>query len=165
MESWVLHQNVVRRSVFSDRVSMRYILFTNKNRMHHDYVIHLEWTGVKPLSKTPFYVFCNDSICRNMTRETCVCTQCVEKDDVVCHGIRSVLNAPWFAETSHKCLDEMTNMQYFYERNYRPLLERQYSEMHQCLTFALSRSGTPFSGKCGHDHTNTMSVMGGWEKS
>ena len=78
MESWALHQDVVRRAAFSDRVSMRYILFQNKNRMHHNYVIHCECAGVKPLGKTSFFRFYNDNIFRHMTRETCACTQCVE---------------------------------------------------------------------------------------
>ena len=131
MESWALYQDVVRRAAYSD----------------------------KPLGKTTFFRFSNENIFRNMTRETCECTQCVDEGDTTWNGIRSVLKVPCFDKMRQKYKDEVVNMQHFYEWHYRCFLEREHVQVHQCLTFALSRTGTVFSVTYTHEHVNTMSLL------
>ena len=74
-------------------------------------------------------------------------------------GIRSVLKVPNFDEIRQKCMDEVVNMQHFYQWYYRCFLEREHVQVYPCLTLVSSRSGTVFSDTYVHEHVITISVL------
>jgi uncharacterized protein YeaO (DUF488 family) len=130
--------------------------------MFRKYHIECECLGVKGMGKTSFIKFYKEQVFEKMTQVTCACSQCVEEGDAafdsLCNLVKDVF--PSGSELRLWFLDDLANLQHFYQRQYRSFLEKSSVEAHQCLTRALSRPGQEeFSCPCDHPHVSTVDVL------
>jgi hypothetical protein len=163
MESCALRDDNVLKAAFSDRQCMRYFLGSNINRIYHKYVVETACLGVtNPMGKTSFYRFYRERIFKQKKKKDCACSQCVDEGDV---GFDLVLDLvkdvfPVASEKRQKYLNDLANMQLFYERQYRGFLVQSSKEVLQCLTYGLSRPNQPeFRCECKHQHVRTLDIL------
>jgi hypothetical protein len=161
MEEFCLRPDNVMRAAFSDRACERFLRYCNRNRMYKKYLLECERLGIKPMGKTAFYQFYSEKIFKDMQRQTCCCSVCVNKGGVAFDTFRALVTAVFGAtELRSKYLDSLTNLEHFMERDYRRMLKRNSDDSNVCMTFALSKAEDEnFRCRCDHEHTPKCDIL------
>jgi hypothetical protein len=108
MDVFVLCHDNVLRAAFSDRTCECFLLKMNCNRLWLKYSDECVKIIIKSMSKSAFYVYYSEKIFKQMTRETCCCTQCINKGA----GTRSQNPATCFINLICMCVCVYTYIYY-----------------------------------------------------
>ena len=115
------------------------------------------------MSQTTFYEYYDKGIFKDMTRQTCCCTQCVNKGGVVFDILRQLCTTALAASSTSgqtSLLNVINNLEHFFERYYRGMLQINSDDCNMCMTHALSKPDDEKGRRaCDHQHSPKCEVM------
>ena len=99
-----------------------------------------------------------------MTRQTCCCTQCVNKGGVAFDILRQLcttaLGESLSTSEQTSWLNSIQNLEHFFERYYRGLLLIKSDDCDLCMTHALSKADDANARCiCDHEHSPKSELM------
>ena len=136
----------------------------NRHRLFLKYTDECERLCVKPMPQTTFYSYYDKGIFKDMTRQTCCCTQCVNKGGVAFDILRQLCTTALgeSSSTSEQTtwLNCINNLEHFFERYYRGMLKVSSDDCNMCMTHALSKTDDR-NGRyeCEHEHSAQSELM------
>lgn len=143
---------------------MVFLRIVNRNRLWISYKLECVSMGIEPICKAQFYKWYSDRMFKDMTRQTCCCTLCVDNGDVTFEMLRELLSdlcklmETTMLRTRIEYIDTIENLQLYYERYYRGELERSCTDINRCMTWALSTGShgddSCFHCACDHEHVS-----------
>jgi hypothetical protein len=141
----------------------KFHLVMNRLRLFLKYTDECERLCVKTMGETTFYSYDKD-IFKNMTRQTCCCTQCVNKGDVTFDILRQLyttdLGQSLSTSEQTSWLNHIQNLEHFFERYYRGMLKINSDDCNMCMTHALSKVDDENGRRvCDHEHSAKFELM------
>jgi len=161
MDDFALRSDNCQRAAFSDTKQAKFHLVMNRNRLFLKYTDECKRLCVKAMGATTFYEYYDKGIFKNMTRQTCCCTQCVNKGGVAFDILRELCTAALGQSSSRtSLLNSIQNLEHFFERYYRGMLQIDSDDCNMCMTHALSKADDE-NGRivCHHEHSPKCEVI------
>ena len=127
MEGFSFRADNCVRAAFSSTKKSKFHLVMNRHRLFLKYTDECHRLCVKPMRQTTFYSYYDKGIFKDMTRQTCCCTQCVNKGGVAFDILRQLCTTALgeSSSTSEQTtwLNCINNLEHFFERYYRGMLK------------------------------------------
>ena len=161
MDGFSLRSDNVVRAAYNNTKKSKFHLVMNRHRLFLKYTDECDRLCVKPMSQSTFYEYYNKGIFKNMTRQTCCCTQCVNKGGVAFDILRELCTAALGQSSSRtSLLNSIQNLEHFFERYYRGMLQIDSDDCNMCMTYALSKEDDE-NGRsvCHHEHSPKCEVI------
>jgi hypothetical protein len=115
------------------------------------------------MGETTFYSYYDKGIFKNMTRLTCCCTQCVNKGGIVLDILKELCTTDLGQSLSvsrTSFLNSIENLEHFFERYYRGMLQIDSDDCNMCMTHVLSKADDEHGRSvCHHEHSTKCEVM------
>jgi hypothetical protein len=161
MHAFGLRADNVERAAFSATKSECFFMKCNRNRLFHKYRQECESQRIKAMGKTAFYNWYTTRIFKQRKHELCCCTACINKGGVAFHTLRDLVkNVFGSTPLAFMYLDTFANLEHFFERDYRSILQESSDDSNICITFALSKANDEnFRCPCNHEHTPKCKIL------
>jgi hypothetical protein len=117
--------------------------------------------NIKPIGRQKFYYIFSAKIYQQSTRQTCMCSQCLEHGDANFDSLRILIKdiCSDFLVQAH--LDAVDNLQHIMKWHFKALIQRESVEVRCCATFALSHPDIPeFRHPCSHIEPHQDTIVG-----
>ena len=133
----------------------QYLRCLNRNRLFWKYRQERARAHEKVMGKTSFYKQYSSNISKGMKQETCCCTVCIEKMAGSCNMLRELVSLVFGGTVKgREYSDAVEDVEYFHARYYRGMLCVSSTDVHLCMTFALSNAkDADLRSQCGHSHS------------
>ena len=164
MEGFSFRADNCVRAAFSSTKKSKFHLVMNRHRLFLKYTDECERLCVKPMGQTTFYSYYDKGIFKDMTRQTCCCTQCVNKGGVAFDILRQLcttaLGESLSTSEQTTWLNSINNLEHSFERYYRGMLKISSDDCNMCMTHALSKTDDR-NGRyeCEHEHSAQSELM------
>lgn len=164
MEGFSFRADNCVRAAFSNTKKSKFHLVMNRHRLFLKYTDECKRLCVKAMAETTFYSYYDKGIFKDMTRQTCCCTQCVNKGGVAFDILRQLcttaLGESLSTSEQTSWLNSIQNLEHFFERYYRGMLKISSDDCNMCMTLALSKTDDR-NGRheCEHEHFPQSELM------
>jgi hypothetical protein len=164
MDGFSLRADDCVRAAFSNTKKSKFHLVMNRHRLFRKYKDECKQLCVKAMGQTTFYSYYEKGIFKDMTRQTCCCTQCVNKGGVAFDILRQLcttaLGESLSTSEQTSWLNSIQNLEHFFERYYRGMLKISSDDCNMCTTHALSKADDA-KGRlpCDHQHCPKCELM------
>jgi hypothetical protein len=164
MEGFSFRADNCVRAAFSNTKKSKFHLVMNRHRLFRKYKDECKQLCVKAMGETTFYSYYKKGIFKDMTRQTCCCTQCVNKGGVAFDILRQLcttaLGESLSTSEQTSWLNSIQNLEHFFERYYRGMLQISSDDCNMCMTHALSKADDAKGRlRCGHQHSPQCELM------